>query len=135
MIIWCLGLAILLLPLGGLSVDLWHAISEERALQAAAASAADAGASGINVTAYRATGQPTLDPSQASSLAEQNLAQQTGMPALAAPPTIAVSPDGTQIQVRLTANVHLTLLALVEGDRPIHIVATGTSSPRQPAIP
>lgn len=130
MVIWCLGLAILLLPLGGISIDLWHTISEERALQTAATDAADAGASGINTTLYRATGQVALDPTQAAALAEQNLAQQTGLPTLSTPPTITVSPDGQQITVQLNTNVHLTLLGLVEGNNPIRIAASSSASPR-----
>src|SRR5260370_32904515 len=89
MVIWCLGLAILLLPLGGISVDLWHAISEQRALQSAASAAAHAGASGINVATYRNTGQAVLDPAAAVSLAEANLAEQPGPRVLSAPPDIA----------------------------------------------
>jgi Flp pilus assembly protein TadG len=130
MVIWCLGLAILILPLGGISIDLWHTISEERALQTAAADAADAGASGINTTLYHATGQIALDPTQAVALAEQNLAEQSGLPTLATPPTIIVSPNGQQITVQLNTNVHLTLLSLVEGNRPIHIAASGSAAPR-----
>ena len=65
------------------------------------------------------------------NLAEQNLAQQGGLPALAALPTVTVSPDERRITVQLTANVHLTLLGLAVGNHPIHIVATGGVVPRQ----
>jgi Flp pilus assembly protein TadG len=130
MVIWCLGLAILLLPLGGISIDLWHTISQERALQTAATDAADAGASGINTTLYHATGQVALDPTQAVALAEQNLAEQSGLPSLATPPTITVSPNRQQITVQLNTNVHLTLLSLVEGNKPIHIGASSSAAPR-----
>jgi Flp pilus assembly protein TadG len=130
MVIWCLGLAILLLPLGGISIEMWHSISDERALQTAAADAAQAGASGINTAVYHATGQVVLDPNRATTLAEENLAQQTGLPALAAPPTITISPDGQHITVQIDSYVHLTLLSLVEGDKLIHIVATSSAAPR-----
>ena len=130
MVIWCLGLAVLLLPLGGISIELWHSISDERALQTAAADAAQAGASGINTAVYHATGQVVLNPSQATTLAEENLAQQSGLPALAGPPTITISPDGQHITVRIDSYVHLTLLSLVEGDKLIHIVATSSAAPR-----
>ena len=130
MVIWCLGLAVLLLPLGGISIELWHSISDERALQTAAADAAQAGASGINTAVYHATGQVVLNPSQATTLAEENLAQQSGLPALAGPPTITISPDGQHITVRIDSYVHLTLLSLVEGDKLIHIVASSSAAPR-----
>ena len=134
MVIWCLGLAILLLPLGGISVDLWHTVSEERSLQSAAVDAADAGSSGINAALYHATGQIALDPTQAVALAEQNLAQQPGLPPLASPPTITVSPDGQHITVQLNTNVHLTLLSLVEGNKSIHIVASSSAAPRPSGV-
>jgi Flp pilus assembly protein TadG len=135
MIVWCLGLAILLLVVGGISLDLWHPLSEERALQSDASAAAAAGASGLDVAAYRANGQVVLDPGLAVSLAEQNLAQQPDPPTLSAPPTITVSPDGEQITVQLRENVHLTLLGIVDGNHPIPIVATGSAAPRASGAP
>jgi Flp pilus assembly protein TadG len=130
MIIWCIGLAILLLPLGGISLDLWHAVSEERQLQTMASSAADAGASGVNTNVYRQTGQVILDPSTATALADANLADQTNPPTLSSPPAITVSPDDTQITVELQENVHLTLMGIVLPNRSIHIDATGSAAPR-----
>ena len=62
MIVWCLLIAVMLLPLGGLSVDLWHGIEVQRHLQSAAEDAAVAGASGIDVVEYRQTGCIVLDP-------------------------------------------------------------------------
>ena len=135
MIIWCLGLALLLLPLGGISLDLWHAVSQERALQSDASAAADAGASGINTTSYRRDGQVVLDPSVAVSLAETNLAEQHDLPPLSAAPIITVSPGDGQVTVELQADVRLTLLQIVEGNRPIHIVATGSAAPRPSGAP
>lgn len=135
MVIWCLGLAVLLLPLGGISLDLWHAISQERALQTAAADAADAGASGIDVATYRVSGQVVLDPSLAASIAQSDLAEQASLPPLAAPPQITVAAGGSQITVVLHENVHLTLLGLLEGNHPIRIAATASSSPRPSGAP
>jgi Flp pilus assembly protein TadG len=135
MVIWCLGLALLLLPLGGISLDFWHAISQQRALQTAAASAADAGASGIDIATYRKTGEVVLDPSVATDMATTNLAEQTNLPSLSSPPDITVAGTGNQITVTLRENVHLTLLGLLEGDHPIRIAATATSSPRASSAP
>ena len=39
-VVWCLLLALMLLPLGGLSIDLWHGIAVQRQLQSAAEDAA-----------------------------------------------------------------------------------------------
>ena len=135
MVIWCLGLAVLVLSLAGLSLDLWHPLSEERALQSMASSAAEAGASGIDVPTYRATGRVVLKPALATSLAETNLADQSHPPPLSAPPIIAVSSGGGQITVELRENVRLTLLGILEGNHPIRIVATGSAAPRASGAP
>lgn len=135
MVIWCLGLAVLLLPLGGISLDLWHAISAERALQSAASAAADAGASGIDIPTYRASGNVILEPTVAVNLAGTNLAEQPNPPVLSAPPDITVAANDGAITVVLHENVHLTLLGLVEGNRPIHITATASAAPRPSGTP
>lgn len=135
MVIWCLGLAILLLPLGGISLDLWHAISAERALQSAASAAAEAGASGIDIPTYRASGNVTLAPTVAVDLASTNLAEQSNLPVLSAPPGITVAANNGAITVVLHEDVHLTLLGLVEGNRPIHITATASAAPRPSGTP
>jgi Flp pilus assembly protein TadG len=128
MIVWCLLLALLLLPLGGLTIDLWRGIAVQRSLQSAAEDAATAGSSGIDVLQYRTTGCLLLDPAAAVPLAQANLASQSDLGPLAAV-NIFVNPNGQQISVRLQENVHLTLLSLVEGDRPLVVTATASSSP------
>jgi Flp pilus assembly protein TadG len=128
MIIWCLLLALLLLPLGGLSIDLWHGVAVQRSLQSAAEDAATAGSSGIDVQHYRATGCLVLDPAAAVPLAQANLALQEHLGPLATV-AISVSPSDQQISVRLQEDVHLTLLSLVEGDKPLVVTATASSAP------
>jgi hypothetical protein len=122
-------LAVMLLPLGGLSVDLWHGTEVQRQLQSAAEDAAVAGASGIDVDYYRQTGCISLDRSAAVALAQANLASQSGLGPLAGA-DIEVSPDGEEISVSLRQDVHLTLLSLVEGDRPLVVVGSASSQPR-----
>jgi Flp pilus assembly protein TadG len=129
MVMWCLLLALMLLPLGGLSVDLWHGIAVQRALQSAAEDAATAGASGISVSQYRDTGCLVLDPGVAVPLAQANLASQTDLGPLAGA-DISVAPGGQSISVTLREDVHLTLLSLVEGDKPLVVTASATSAPR-----
>jgi len=135
MVIWCLGLAVLLLPLGGISLDLWHAISAERALQSAASAAADAGASGIDIPTYRASGNVILSPTVAVNLASTNLADQSSPPVLSSAADITVAANDGEITVVLHENVHLTLLGLVEGNRPIQIAATASAAPRPSGTP
>lgn len=130
MVVWCLGLALLFLPLGAISLEAWHALSDERALQSAASAAADAAASAINTTSYRQTGRLTLDPVTAAQLADADLAQQPDLPTLTSAPTIAVNAQDTQVTVELHAQVHLTVLGLLAGGHPIHLTATGSAAPR-----
>lgn len=128
MIVWCLLLALLLLPLGGLSIDLWHGIAVQRSLQSAAEDAATAGSSGIDVQQYRATGCLVLDPAAALPLAQANLASQQHLGPLTTI-AISVSQNDQQISVKLQEDVHLTLLSLVEGDKPLVVTATASSAP------
>ena len=128
MVVWCLLLAVVLLPLGGLSIDLWHGIAVQRQLQSAAQGAATAGASGINVAKYRQSGCVVLDPTSAVELASANLASQDGLGSLAAT-EILVASGGRSITVLLRKDVHLTLLKLVEGNRPLVVSAAATAEP------
>lgn len=129
MVVWCMLLAVMLLPLGGLSIDLWHGIAVQRQLQAAAEDAAAAGSSGVDVVTYRDTGCIALDPSLAARLAEANLAAQSGLGSLSED-VVTVSPDGSQISVTLAEQVHLTLLSIVQGDRPLTVRASASSAPK-----
>jgi Flp pilus assembly protein TadG len=127
MIVWCLLIALMFLPLGGLSIDLWRGVAAQRSLESAAEDAATAGSSGIDVQQYRATGCLVLDPSSAVPMAEANLASQRNLGPLATV-DVYVSPDDRQISVRLQQDVHLTLLSLVEGNRPLVVAAMASSS-------
>lgn len=71
---WVLGLAIAMLGLGGLSVDLWRVMAERSEVAVIADSAAVAGASGIDVAHFRATGEIQLLPGDAVFLVDQILA-------------------------------------------------------------
>jgi len=128
MVVWCLLLALTLLPLAGLSIDLWHGIAVQRQLQAAAEDAALAGASGVDVATYRSTGCILLDPSSSVALAQENLAQQDLGPSLSA--RFSLSTDGDQLFVQLREPVQLSLLSLVLGSRPLIVSAVAQSGPR-----
>jgi Flp pilus assembly protein TadG len=128
MVLWCLLLAVLLLPLGGLSVDLWHGIAVQRQLQSAAEDAALAGASGIDTDVYRRTGCIILDPASASALAAAALSSQAGLGQLSSV-DIAVSADRESISVELKQDVSLTLLSWVEGGKHLVVAASASSGP------
>lgn len=128
-ILWCVLFAALLLPLAGISVDLWRAIALQRHLATAAEDAATAGASGLDLSYYRATGCARLGP-MATTMAQQNLAQQVGLPG-GTTASVQVAADGASITVTLTDPMRLSLLGLVEGDKPLVVSATAASGPHQ----
>jgi|GEM_PF-2453295 hypothetical protein len=128
MVVWCLLLAMLLLPLAGISVDLWHGIEVQRQLQSVAEDAANAGASGINIALYREDGCIALDPSMAVTLAQANLESQANLGPLSQV-AIEVAPNDSTVTVALSEDVHLTLLSLVQKG-PLVVRAVATSEPR-----
>jgi Flp pilus assembly protein TadG len=78
-ILWVLGLTLVVMALGGVSVDLWRGFTERRSIAEIADAAAHAGASGIDEGVYRDTGRVVLDAGpngRAVQLAQQNLASQ-----------------------------------------------------------
>jgi Flp pilus assembly protein TadG len=75
-LIGCVGLAAFFLLLGFAVIDYWSTLSADRNLQAIAQDAADAGASGIDVNAYRENGSVQLAPETATSLAISDLQSQ-----------------------------------------------------------
>ena len=76
-LIGCVGLAAFFLLVGFAVIDYWSTLSVDRNLQAIAQDAANAGASGIDVNAYRDSGIVELDPATATSLAIADLRSET----------------------------------------------------------
>lgn len=110
-VLWLLGVATMLLMLGGLSIDLWHVFSERRALVGVADAAAYAGASGIDVAAYRADGTVVLDPVRARELAIATVARQQDAGSASGPAEVSVEPG--RVTVTLEGRVELTLFRLL----------------------
>ena len=121
------GLAIGLLVVGGFSVDLWRVLTTRRALSEAADAAAAAGANGVDIAHYRATGELRLDPVLAVALAADNLGEQEAMVLLRAAPRIDAAPES--ITVELDGEVELTLLRLVTVAEPIALTVTADAVP------
>jgi len=124
--LWLLGLCVVLLFLGGLTLDLWRAFSERRALAGVVDAAAAAGASGIDVAAFRATGHVALDPAAAEALAADNLAAHNDLPSLTA---VTLSASPAAITVEATGAVDLTLTKLLLDPVPLTIRVTATAEP------
>jgi len=126
--LWLLGLCVMLLFVGGLSLDLWRAFTERRALAVAVDAAAVAGASGIDVDAFRATGAVVLDPAEAEALAAANLAAQSGLDALTG---VTVSALPAAITVEATGAVELTLTRMLLDAEPLPIRVAATAEPHR----
>jgi Flp pilus assembly protein TadG len=131
--LWLLGLCLLLLGLGGVSVDLWRVFSERQALSGLVDAAALAGASGIDPVAAR-QGIVRLDPTDASNRATASAAAQPDAGSLVSSSlNIEISPDGSEITVSANGQVHLTLLGLLAGGAPIafHVSSTAAAQRSQ----
>ncbi len=127
-VLWLLGLSVTLLMLGGISIDLWHVLSERRALVGVADAAAYAGASGLDEAYYRATGEVALAPAIAEDLALRAVAAQPDAPSLTAA-EVAASPALVTVTVR--GRVELTLFRLLApGTDALDLAVTATAEPR-----
>lgn len=82
MTLFGLGLSVMLLFVGGFSLDLWRAHSERRSLAELADAAAAAGANGIDTSVYRDSGELVLDPLLAEALAWESIVGQADQRAL-----------------------------------------------------
>lgn len=124
---WMLGLCLMVLFLGGISLDLWRAFGARHTTAGEADAAAIAGASGIDEAYFRATGEVRLDPDLARSLAIEHLRARADAAQLS---RVDVNVDGNRISVTLEREVDLTLLRLF-GGRTVTVRATGTAAPQR----
>lgn len=127
MTLFGVGLSVMLLFVGGFSLDLWRAHSERRALAEMADAAAAAGANGIDTATYRSTGELVLDPSLAEALAWESLSGQADDGSLAGTPQVGATAD--VIVVQLEGEVEMTLLRALSGGEPFTIVVTAEAVP------
>lgn len=127
-VLWLLGVALTVLVFGGISVDLWHVLSERRALVALADAAATAGASGLDEAAFRTDGSVVLSPPLAEELARRSAAEQHDAGALTG---VQVAADQARIRVIAHGWVRLGLLRfLAPGTEGLEIRAEAMATPR-----
>lgn len=125
--LWMLGLSMLLLLFGGVSIDLWRGLALQRELAAVADSAVVAAASGIDEEHYRATGEVLLDTNRArwfgsAAIAAQDLAPSAWV--------VTTSPDGSSVTVVLSDELNLGLLGVfVDQSHPVVVRASATARP------
>lgn len=124
--LWLLGLALMLLPLGGLALDLSRSFSERRALASAADAAALAGAGALDEARYRGDGTVVLDPILADRRVRRSLATQLDLGALRG---VDVQVEAGRVTVELEGMVELTLLRLVRGAAPFTVRVSSTARP------
>ncbi len=124
---WTLGLCIMVLALGGISLDLWRAYSERRALANLADAAAIVGASAVDVDSYRGPDDtPVLDVELARRRAADSLLAQTDTRSLV---DAAITVEPTSIEVSVYGEVDLTLLRLFNLGAPFEVLVTARSGP------
>jgi Flp pilus assembly protein TadG len=128
--LWMLGLCLMLFLLGGISLDLWRAFSERRALAATADAAAVAGASALDEAAYRSSGAVRLAPADAQRRARASLAEQLDRRALR---DARIEATEDTVMVTVGGSVDFSLLQIVApGDRfaiTVHATARPQASP------
>ncbi|NNC92081.1 MAG: hypothetical protein HKN80_06280 [Acidimicrobiia bacterium] len=122
--LWILGLTIMVLFLGGISLDLWRAFEIREDLAAMADSAANAGASRVDAATYRETGVLELDGPAAVAVANSSLDAQQDSERITNR-TIATS--GAVLTVRLEGEVGFTLLRIFLGGGSVAVSATGSA--------
>jgi uncharacterized membrane protein len=123
--IWMLGLSLLILVFGGLALDYWRALAQQRELASIADSAAIAAASGIDETVYRASGAIVLDRQRSTSLANDAVAWQR-VDLL----STTVDVEAGSVTVTLVGEVELGLLGVfVDQSEPLTVRAQATAMP------
>lgn len=122
--LWTLGLTVMVLFLGGISLDLWRAFEVREDLAAMADSAANAGASRVDAATFRDTGVLVLDEPAARAAASANLdAQQDSAKILSRD----INATGAVLTVSVTGEVDFTLLRVFLGGGQVEVSASGSA--------
>jgi len=110
-------MAMMVLFIGGISIDLWRVIADHREVSGLADGAAIAGATAVDIVAFEAdpTADPILDRAAATQRVCQYMRDHEGVTACpSATLTVAFAPDLTAIEVSFQREVPLTFLRIVE---------------------
>lgn len=122
--LWILGLCMVVLAVGGISLDLWRAFSGFRELATVADAAAIAGASGVDTDQFRLDGTVQLEPAIAAALAATVLTEEGVDPA-----DYLVTPSAAEITVEVSGDIPFILLRMLVPDEGIRLTASATSRP------
>ncbi len=122
------GLVLMILLVGGISLDLWRVVVQHRALAEVADAAAAAGSNGIDLEHFRSSGEVVLDVDQASAYAYWSLANQDLPTSFTEVSGVRVEPGRITVVVR--GRVDFSLLSLVSPGGGLDVEVEATASPR-----
>ena len=127
--LWTLGMVLVVMFIGWLSIGAWSAFAERRELASAADNAARAGATALDVDAFRFDGGVRqLDPMLAEDRAWASLAEQN----LGTISNAVVSATTEQVTVVLESEIDTGLLSLFGGnDEPLRVEVIAIARPRK----
>jgi hypothetical protein len=115
--IMVLLMAMMVLFIGGISIDLWRIIADHREVSGLADGAAIAGATAVDIAAYEAdpTLDPILDPAAATQRVCDYMADHEGVTACpSATLTVEFASDLSALTVSFQREVDLTFLRIVD---------------------
>lgn len=126
--IMILVMAMMVMIIGGISIDLWRIIADHREVTGLADGAAVAGATAVDVEAFEAdpTADPVLQPALAVQRVCEYMATYGGVADCPSSTlTINFAPDLSGIEVTFQRDVDLTLLRAIEvaGTEPVTVYA------------
>jgi Flp pilus assembly protein TadG len=128
-----LGLVVLILAVGAISIDLWRVVAARHELRQDADAAAAAGANAIDVAEYRVTGLLVLDP-VAAPLAARSVLGPPGSWDFTARGVVE-SRDGDGLTddmvVTLSRRVDFALLGMLTGEGAVEVTVESIASPRR----
>ena len=125
--VWTLGMVLVVMFVGAISLGLWSGFAERRELAGAADQAAQAGANALDEGHFRTTGERRLDPDVAETLAAESLAAQQ----LSGLSAIDIDADAQQVVVELTADVDTGLLRIFGDGDPLVVHVRAVGQPRE----
>ena len=128
--LWMLGIALLVLTLGVLSVDLWQAVAVRSELAGRVDAAVAAGASGVDDAHLRATGELRLDPDLARYRAREAFGLETFQTGDALPYAYRPTVTPTAIVVEASRTVTPMLLFLLGEVEPLTVTVTRRAEAR-----
>lgn len=127
--IFGIGLVLMILVVGGLSLDLWRVVAERRALGEVADAAAAAGSNGVDAQYFRDTGALRLDPRTAYGYAAENLASHSMPESFIGVEAIRAEPD--RITVVVSGRVDFVFLSLIDPGGGVDLQTEAGAGPRR----